>query len=157
MIVSPHEKQRNAMAEEPPGNDRPTGSRAEGISFSRLSIQLAALALVLALAGMLVGNLVAGSKGLWGALLAAAVIGAFFASSAVVMHLLRTTDAQAKALLVLWFAKLLVLFPVLFALNSATFIDRKVFGVTMLVGIIGSIVLESRVVWSARLPPGQGA
>ncbi|MDR1118292.1 MAG: hypothetical protein LBL01_03210, partial [Bifidobacteriaceae bacterium] len=59
-------------------------------------------------------------------------------------------------LLITWFAKLAVMFGVLVALGQASFMSRPVFGITMLVGIIGSLVLEGRVVWSARIPPGGG-
>jgi hypothetical protein len=72
------------------------------------------------------------------------------------MHVSRTKGTQAQNLLIAWFAKLIVLFGVLLALKSATFVSRPVFGVTILVGILGSLVLEGRVVWSARVPPGGG-
>jgi hypothetical protein len=127
-----------------------------GIDYRRISWQLGFLAMVLAGAGGTAGYLLAGSKGAWGALLGAAVVGLFFASSGVVMHLAKTAEAQARNLLVAWFAKLIVLFGLLLALNSATFINRPAFGVTILVGIIGSLVLEGRVVWSARVPPMSG-
>jgi hypothetical protein len=72
------------------------------------------------------------------------------------MHLGRTTEAQARNLLITWFAKLIVLFGVLVALDKATFISRPAFGLTILAGILGSLVLEGKVVWSARIPPGGG-
>ncbi|MDR2454088.1 MAG: hypothetical protein LBD51_06015 [Bifidobacteriaceae bacterium] len=134
----------------------PPAGRPEGLDYRRISLQLGLLALALAGAGGALGYWLAGPKGLAGALLGAAIVGLFFASSAAVMHLSRTAEAQARNLLLAWFAKLVVLFGVLLALNSATFISRPVLGVTVLAGIIGSLVLEGRVVWNARVPPGGG-
>ncbi|MDR2348891.1 MAG: hypothetical protein LBD90_09840 [Bifidobacteriaceae bacterium] len=130
--------------------------RPEGVDYRRISLLLGLLALALALVGGGLGYWLAGSEGLAGALLGAAIVGVFFASSGVVMHLSKTAEAQARNLLVAWFGKLIVLFGVLVALNSATFISRPVFGVTILAGIIGSLVLEGRVVWNARVAPGDG-
>jgi hypothetical protein len=102
------------------------------------------------------GYWAAGIQGLWGALLGAAIVGAFFGASALVMYVSKTAEAKARNLLVAWFAKLIVLFVVMLALNQATFINRPAFGITVLAGVIGSLVLEGRVVWSARTTPGPG-
>jgi hypothetical protein len=114
------------------------------------------MALALAVVGSVVGYLLLGIKGLWGALVGAGVVGAMFASSALVMHLSRDGLTQARNLLISWFVKILALLGILLALDRATFIDRPVFGVTVLVGVIGSLALEGRVVWRARIPPGEG-
>ncbi|MDR2254310.1 MAG: hypothetical protein LBD97_10745 [Bifidobacteriaceae bacterium] len=129
----------------------PTG---EGIDYRRVSVQLGLLAAALAVVAGAAGYLLDGSKGLIGALLGAGIVGVFFASSAVVMHLGRTTQAQARNLLITWFVKLIALLVVLMTLGEASFINRAVFGVTILLGIAGSLVLEGRLVWSARIPPG---
>jgi hypothetical protein len=72
------------------------------------------------------------------------------------MHFSKTAEAKARNLLLSWFAKLIILFVVMLALNQATFISRPAFGITILAGVIGSLVLEGRVVWSARVTPGPG-
>ncbi|MDR3106796.1 MAG: hypothetical protein LBU05_01155 [Bifidobacteriaceae bacterium] len=128
----------------------------EGIDYSRVTVQLVVLASLLALAGSGLGYFLDGAKGLWGALVGAAIVGFFFAASSLVMHLSKTPEAKARNLLIAWFAKLIVLFIVLLALNQASFISRQALGVTILIGVIGSLVLEGKVVWSARLPPGPG-
>ncbi|MDR2380622.1 MAG: hypothetical protein LBE08_05520 [Bifidobacteriaceae bacterium] len=140
------------MAEQRTGQPRP-----EGVDYRRITRGLGLLAAALAVVGGAVGYWLAGGPGLIGALIAAAITGAFFTSSGLVMHFSKTAAAQARNLLITWFAKLIVLFGVLLAMNSAEFINRPVFGVTILAGIIGSLVLEGRVVWSARIPPGEGA
>jgi hypothetical protein len=83
------------------------------------------------------------------------VVGLFFASSGLVMHLSKTPEAQARNLLVSWFAKMIVLLVVMMALKSAAFISRPALGLTIVAGVIGSLILEGRVVWAARLPPGE--
>ncbi|MDR2114658.1 MAG: hypothetical protein LBO75_05205 [Bifidobacteriaceae bacterium] len=128
----------------------------EGIDYRRVTLGLALMALALAVVGSVVGYLLLGIKGLWGALVGAGVVGAMFASSALVMHLSRDGLTQARNLLISWFVKILALLGILLALDRATFIDRPVFGVTVLVGVIGSLALEGRVVWRARIPPGEG-
>ncbi|MDR0626832.1 MAG: hypothetical protein LBG11_06175 [Bifidobacteriaceae bacterium] len=127
--------------------------KSEGINYGRVGLQLALLALSLAVGGGLIGYLAAGGKGLAGALLGAAIVGLFFGASALTMHLSPTPEAKARNLMVTWFGKLIILFVVMLALNQATFINRPALGLTILAGIIGSLVLEGRVVWSARVPP----
>ncbi|MDR1188908.1 MAG: hypothetical protein LBK95_15920 [Bifidobacteriaceae bacterium] len=130
------------------------GARDGGIVYGRVGIQLAAFAGVLAVGGGVAGYVAVGTKGMWGALLGAAIVGAFFGASALVMHLSKTAEAQARNLLLAWFGKLVVLFVLMLALNQAAFINRPTFGITILVGVIGSLVLEGRVVWGARVTPG---
>ncbi|MDR1633765.1 MAG: hypothetical protein LBS27_02330 [Bifidobacteriaceae bacterium] len=146
-----------------PSPDRVPGRRPDpadrdsgGVDYRRTGIQLGVLAAVLAVIGGGLGYWAAGIQGLWGALLGAAIVGAFFGASALVMYVSKTAEAKARNLLVAWFAKLIVLFVVMLALNQATFINRPAFGITVLAGVIGSLVLEGRVVWSARTTPGPG-
>ncbi|MDR2564575.1 MAG: hypothetical protein LBC97_00685 [Bifidobacteriaceae bacterium] len=143
----------NPVPEEP-GGANPVGSG--GIDYGRVGVQLGVLAAVLAVGGGVLGYLLAGGKGLWGALMGAVIVGAFFGASAVVMHLSKTAESKARNLLIAWFAKLVGLFVIMLALNQATFISRPALGITILVGVIGSLVLEGRVVWSARITPGPG-
>ncbi|MDR0591767.1 MAG: hypothetical protein LBG60_00625 [Bifidobacteriaceae bacterium] len=134
----------------------PTRGKPEGIDYRAVTIQLAVLSGVLAVGGGLAGYFAAGPKGLWGALLGAAIVGACFGASALVMHLSKTAEAKARNLLIAWFGKLIALFMAMLALNQATFISRPALGATILVGVIASLALEGRVVWSARLPPQAG-
>ncbi|MDR2374217.1 MAG: hypothetical protein LBD77_09030, partial [Bifidobacteriaceae bacterium] len=127
-----------------------------GIDYGRVAVSLGLLAAALALVGAVAGYLAAGAKGAWGALLGAAIVGAFFAASALVMHFSKTAEAKARNLLIAWFAKMIVLFAVLWSLSDATFINRQALSLTVVAGVIGSLILEGRVVWSARIPPGQG-
>ncbi|MDR2378043.1 MAG: hypothetical protein LBD70_01260, partial [Bifidobacteriaceae bacterium] len=139
-----------------PGADGPGAAGPGGIDYRRVGVQLAVFAGLLALVGGATGYFAAGTKGMWGALTGAVIVGGFFGASAMVMHRSKTAEAKARNLLIAWFAKLIVLFVVMLALNQAVFINRTALGVTVLAGVIGSLVLEGRVVWSARIPPGPG-
>jgi heme/copper-type cytochrome/quinol oxidase subunit 4 len=110
----------------------------------------------LAVGAAVVGYLVSGRPGLIGGLLGAGIVGLFFGTSALMMHLGRKggPDAQARNLLVSWFIKLIVLLGLLLVLNGATFVSRVVLGVTILVGVVGSLALETRLVLAARIAPG---
>ncbi|MDR1441577.1 MAG: hypothetical protein LBJ02_04185 [Bifidobacteriaceae bacterium] len=129
---------------------------ADPIAYGRIGIQLAILAVVLAVGGGVVGYLAAGFEGLWGALLGAATVGLFFGASALVMHLSKTPESKARNLLLSWFGKLVVLFGLMLVLNQASFINRPAFGLTVVVGVMGSLAVEGRVVWAARVTPEPG-
>jgi len=137
----------------------PDQTPAYGVNYRGIAVQLGFLTLALALGGGLAGYLVRGSAGLWGALMGAAVTGLFFATSALAMHLGRAggPQIQIRNLVISWFVKLVVLFAAFVALDAATSLHSKVFGVTVLAGVLGSLIIEGRAVWSARigfdLPP----
>lgn len=109
---------------------------------------------VLTLVGVAVGWLVAGSAGLWGALLGAAVA-AFFSGTTVVV-MLRTSEASptttAAVVMGSWLAKMVVLVGALLVLRGMDFYDRWVFGAVLLLGVIGSAVLDYRAVNTGRIP-----
>lgn len=116
---------------------------------------------VVTVVGSLVGLLVSGTPGLWGALLGAAVT--VFFSGTTVVSMLKTTRSgpQTTALVVLggWVLKMFVLLGVLAVLREAHFYDRYVFAVVLLVGTIGSAALDYRAVSRGRVPyvaPGSG-
>jgi F0F1-type ATP synthase membrane subunit c/vacuolar-type H+-ATPase subunit K len=123
-------------------------------AYRRVTIQLAVLAVGLAIVGGVVAYLLAGIAGMWGALFGALVVGLFFASSALVMARSKSQEAASRNLLITWFVKLVALLGVLMVLDSITFVNRIAFGVTVMAGIVGSLALETRVVMQARDPNG---
>ncbi|MDR0366489.1 MAG: hypothetical protein LBH68_06665 [Bifidobacteriaceae bacterium] len=133
---------------------KPKRRKPEGINYNRITAQLGLMTLGLAVVAGVVGYLVRGTNGLWGALIGAAVVGAFFGASAVVMAKGKTPEAKARNLLIVWFVKIVALLGVLLLIEQAAWIDRPSFGLTVLAGIIGSLALEGRVVMSAREVPG---
>ncbi|KGM13777.1 hypothetical protein [Cellulomonas bogoriensis] len=107
------------------------------------------------------GYLVAGTPGLWSALIASAVTLVFTGSTVVAMlRTARSSVTVASAALVgTWIAKMALLLVVVALLRDAQFYDRPVFGVVVLVGVIGSIWVDFRAVTSVRVPyvePGAG-
>jgi hypothetical protein len=102
------------------------------------------------------GYLVADGPGAWGALVGAGLTGTFFGTSALVMHLGRKQSgpAQARNLVIGWFAKLVLLFFGLTLLSDQPWLAPRVFGVTVLVGVVGTLVIEGRALWRVRPPVG---
>jgi len=138
----------------------PDPAPPQGVSYRSVVIQLGVLTVALAVVGGTLGYLVKGGPGAWGALLGAVVTGLFFGTTAVVMFLGRDGDPQVQIrnLVISWFIKLVLLFTAFVALGQATWLEPKAFGLSVLVGVVGSLAIEGRAVWSARIGfelPGQ--
>jgi hypothetical protein len=107
----------------------------------------------LAVLGSLVGLLVAGLPGLWGGLIGAA-IAAFFCGTTV-WSMLYTVGKGATAMGAVvmgsWLAKMVVLVAVLLVLTRFDFYDRVVLFVVLLIGAIGSALLDYRAVKNGRV------
>ncbi|WP_069386954.1 hypothetical protein [Cellulosimicrobium cellulans] len=108
----------------------------------------------LAVVGVAVGALVSGTPGVWGALLGVAVAVVF--SATTVWAMLRTVDSSptttAAVVMGSWLAKMVVLIVVLVVLRGMDFYDRWVFAGVLLVGVIGSAVMDYRAVSRGRVP-----
>ena len=104
--------------------------------------------------GVVVGLLVAGLPGLWGALLGIGVALVF--SATTVWTMLRTVDSSptttAAVVMGTWFAKMVVLIAVLVVLRGQDFYDRWVFAGVLLLGVVGSAFLDYRAVSRGRIP-----
>ncbi|WP_073485099.1 hypothetical protein [Streptoalloteichus hindustanus] len=121
----------------------------------RSALRQAGLALVVgAVVAALVGWLVQGGPGLWGALVGAATAGGFLLITAVVM--LATVHAPpsttAAAVLGSWLLKMVVLLLLLMALRDQQFMSKAVFGVVSAVALVGVLAVETRAVLKARVP-----
>ncbi|WP_164545027.1 hypothetical protein [Antribacter gilvus] len=108
----------------------------------------------LAVLGVVVGGLVAGLPGVWGALLGAG-IAAFF-SATTVWSMLRTVGANpvtmGAVVMGSWLAKIIVLIVVLAVISRFDFYDRIVLFVVLALGAIGSALLDYRAVRNGRVP-----
>ncbi|MBD5786296.1 hypothetical protein IF650_08900 [Cellulosimicrobium terreum] len=108
----------------------------------------------LTVVGVVVGALVAGLPGVWGALLGVAIALVF--SATTVWTVLRTVDSNptttAAVVMGAWLVKMIVLIAVLVVLRGMDFYDRWVFAAVLLVGVIGSAVLDYRAVNRGRVP-----
>ena len=104
--------------------------------------------------GVAIGAVVAGVPGVWGALLGVAVALVF--SATTVWTMLRTVDSSptttAAVVMGSWLAKMVVLIVILVVLRGMDFYDRWVFAGVLLVGVIGSAVLDYRAVNRGRIP-----
>lgn len=119
-------------------------------ALRQVLVFLAALAVV----SILVGVLVRGVPGLWGALLGVGV--AILFSGTTVWSMWRTADAAptttAAVVLGSWTVKIILVIVVLVVLKGRTFYDTGVFVVTLLVGVLGSVVLDYLAVRGSRVP-----
>ncbi|MDR3202238.1 MAG: hypothetical protein LBT54_03800 [Bifidobacteriaceae bacterium] len=127
-----------------------------GVAFGRLARALGLLALGVAVASGIVGYALAGRSGLWGALIGAGLTGAFCGSTAVVMAATakRPMAATSAGVVIAWVGKMVLLVGAMLALDGRDFFDRTVLGVTVVVGVVGSLALDARVVLKARIAPG---
>lgn len=110
----------------------------------------------LAVLGVGVGALVAepSSAGVWAAVSGVAVALVFSGSTVLAMLLTARSSVTAAsgALVATWLVKTLVLIVVFAALRDAEFYHRGVFVVVVLVGVLGSVLLDYRAVARARVP-----
>jgi hypothetical protein len=108
----------------------------------------------LAVVGVVVGALVSGTAGVWGALVGVA-LAAFFCG-VTIWSMLRTVGASpattAGVVMGAWVGKIVVLVVVLAVLRSQDFYDRWVLFAVLATGAIGSALLDYRAVQRGRVP-----
>lgn len=160
------------MTDQSPDPDRPDdhtdtdqGDAAPGRSFAEVQAaersilrramrDTLVLVLSLLVLGGVVGALTVGAAGVWGAVLGAAVA-AFFCGTTI-WSMQRTVGAppaqMAAFVMGAWLAKIVVLLVVLVLLRGAEFYDPYVFGAVLLVGVVGSALLDYRAVARGRVP-----
>lgn len=154
------------MTDQPPVNpdpaDRPArpeptvGDEPVRAVFRRALRDMLLLVGSLAVVGTAVGALVADptSAGVWGAALGVAVALVFSGSTVLAMLLTARSSVTAAsgALVGTWLVKMLLLIVAFSLLRGADFFDRGVFVVVVLVGVLGSVLLDYRAVAAARVP-----
>lgn len=138
--------------QEPPAPGAPRGAAEQAMLRAALRDGLVLVA-ALAVLGSLVGLLVAGVPGLWGGLIGAA-IAAFFCGTTV-WSMLYTVGKGATAMgavvMGTWIAKMVVLVAVLLVLTRFDFYDRVVLFIVLLIGAVGSALLDYRAVKNGRV------
>jgi hypothetical protein len=121
----------------------------------RRVLVIGALASLVALpVAALLGYLVAGVPGFWGALIGMAIPICFFAITAATALLTARLGPTALGAAVLggWLAKIVLLLVVLVVLRGADFYDRMVLFVALLIGTAGSLIAEAVIVTRTRVP-----
>jgi hypothetical protein len=103
--------------------------------------------------GVLIGYLVAGLPGVWGALIGVGV--ALLFSGTTVVSVQRTTHSAPATMMAVilgaWLAKIIIVIVLLVALKPLDFYNPQVLAIVMLLGVIGSAVLDARAVSRGRV------
>lgn len=103
---------------------------------------------------VLLGYVVAGAAGAWGAAIGMGIAVGFFAITVGVALGTASMDATALGASVLgsWLIKMILLIVVLVLLRDADFYSRPVLFLALLVGTIGTLVIEALVVTRTQVP-----
>jgi len=119
-------------------------------SLRYLGLLVAALLVV----GSIVGFLIAGAAGVWGALLGVAITVLF--SGTTIWSMIYTADKSPNTTMAIvmgtWVAKMLVFVVAMAVLGAFDFYHRILFAVIVLIGVIGSALLDMRAVTQGRSP-----
>ncbi|SFK52104.1 hypothetical protein [Cellulomonas sp. KH9] len=108
----------------------------------------------LAVVGLGAGALLAGTPGVWGALIGVGLALVF--SGTTVVAMLRTLHSppatMAAVVMGTWLAKVLVVVVVLALLRDHDFYSRGVLAAVLALGVVGAAVLDFRAVQTGRVP-----
>lgn len=118
-------------------------------------LRFAVLAALVALPTVtLVGWIVGGAPGAWGAFLGMAIAVGFLAVTVVVALLTAGMDASTLGIVVIgsWLVKVALLMVVLGMLREQTFYSRPALLLSLLLGVVGTLLLEGVVVTRTRVP-----
>jgi urea transporter len=135
-------------------NDDETRGAAVADAFRRALRDTLLLLGVLVVLGTLVGWLVAGLPGVWGALIGVGLAGVFCTTTVIaVQRTLHSPPATMAAVVMgTWLAKLVVVVVVLAVLRPMDFYSAPVLGAVLAVGAVGSLALDARAMSRARVP-----
>ncbi|QWS34394.1 DUF4407 domain-containing protein [Curtobacterium aetherium] len=129
--------------------------------FRRILLQGAVLAAALALVGGVVGWFVAGGPGLTGGLIGAVMSVVFCGLTAVsVLLAIRFSGGQMVSgaffgtIMGTFLVKFVLFIVVLVALKDRDWVDTPVLAVAIIVGVIGSLVIDVTVIARSRVPIG---
>ncbi|MGB7982254.1 MAG: hypothetical protein WCF36_15850, partial [Candidatus Nanopelagicales bacterium] len=100
------------------------------------------------------GYLLAGAPGAWGALIGMGIAVGFFAITVTVSLLTAGMDVSTLGIAVLgsWLVKMALLIIALVLLRGVEFYSRPALFLALLVGTIGSLLLEALVVTRTQVP-----
>lgn len=128
--------------------------RATRSMFDTILRRLAVLVAGLAVAGALIGYLVASLPGVWGALMGAGIAALFMIGTVATMVLTadKPVPVASAAGMGGWLVKMLLLFGVLVAVRDRDFYSPGVFFVVLVLAVLGSLVIETSAVLRTRVP-----
>lgn len=121
------------------------------VSALRASLVLLAVVAVL---GVGIGALVAGESGVWGALLGVGVTVVFSGTTiwSMVYTAEKSPNTTMAVVLGAWALKMVLLVALLVPLGGMDFFHHAIFGIVVLVGVVGSAGLDMRSVVRGRQP-----
>lgn len=131
--------------------------------FSQILRRLVVLTVVVTALAVVVGIVISGTAGLWGALVGGGVGVIFCLTTVASMILSEGRSPQFLALAVLggWVVKMIVIIAILAVIRDLDFYDRYVLAGTLGTLVITAIVVEMVSITRARVPyvdtPSQGA
>lgn len=127
--------------------------------FRRILVQGAVLALALAVVGGVVGFLVAGGPGLTGGLIGAVMSVVFCGLTAVsVLLAIRFSGGQMISgaffgtIMGMFLVKFVLFIVVLVLLKDRDWVNTPVLAIAIIVGVIGSLVIDVTVIAKGRVP-----
>jgi hypothetical protein len=130
-----------------------------GPLFRRILVQGAVLAVAVAVVGGVVGLLVDGVPGLLGGLIGAVMSCVFLGlTAASVLVGLRVAKGQMISgaffgiVMGTWLVKFILFIVILVALKNRDFVSTPVLAVAIIVGVIGSLIIDVSAVAKARVP-----
>lgn len=141
------------MSETPATTDQPAPSPQN--AGLRTAVRLGGLALVvLAVISAIVWTLVDGVPGLWGAVMGAAIGGAFVLTTAVVVMATARSAPQTTAgiLLGTWLLKLIIAIGVVALIERFDFYSRPAFAVTIVAALIVVLAAETWGILKTKTP-----
>lgn len=141
------------MSETTATTDQPTPSPQN--AGLRVAVRLGGLALVaLAVVSAVVWTLVDGMPGLWGALMGAALGGAFVLITAIVVIATAGAAPQTTAAVLLgtWLLKLIVAIGVVAVIDRFDFYSRPAFAVTIIAALVVVLAAETWGILKTKTP-----
>lgn len=122
--------------------------------FQRAWRWLLLFLLVLAVAGLGIGYLVAGMPGLWGALLGLGLAALFSGTTVGTMYATARSAPTTTAIVVLgsWLVKMALIIVALVLLGDQTFYSKPALAIVLVIGALGSAYLDFIAVTKTRVP-----
>ena len=122
--------------------------------FRSILVRGALVVVALAVVGCAAGYLVSGMPGLWGALMAVALAGAYLLTTVVVMILTShaSVNTASSAIMGAWLVKVLITVGLLLVVRGRDFFDPVVFFGVIVVAVIAMCLVEVLGVMRARIP-----
>jgi drug/metabolite transporter (DMT)-like permease len=136
----------------------PLSPTAAEVVFRQALRDMLLLLGVLTVVGVVVGYLVDGTAGVWGALLGVFIALVFSGTTVIsVLRTARSTPTTMMAVIMFaWLGKLVAVIALLAILKQFDFYNPAVLFLVSIAGVIGSAVLDARAVHHGRVPYVEG-